>query len=217
MLSRFRKPFYGWYIVGMSFLSLFIGARTVTVAQALVLLAPNVSILFMYSHLTSKGLDASAAAGGVAIPGIMQVVSRVIFWAPAVSRLGSVRRVVLLWASLLLCATLLLAAAEGQVWVYLADVVLGLGLGGNLVLQLQIWPEHFGRKSLGTIIGTSQGLQGVTSATVPLLFAAMLDRTGSYTTLYLVVAGCVACGLALHVLVGKPKRPVPARMVRAAQ
>ena len=184
------------------------GFWTVAAAQALILLAPNVSIIFMYSYLTSKGLDASSAAAAVSAVSGIQVVTRMGFWMPAIARIGSVRRVVLLWGAILLCSTLLLALAEGEVWAYVAAAVLGLGLGGNLVLQLQIWPEYFGRAAVGTITGTSQGLQGITSSTVPLLLAALLDRTGSYTALYLIVSAFVLMGLALHVIVGKPRRPV---------
>jgi hypothetical protein len=86
--------------------------------------------------------------------------------------------------------------------------VLGLGLGGNLVLQLQVWPEYFGRKEIGAIIGTAQLLQGLSNALVPLALAALIDQTGSYTTLYLIVAGLVSIGLALHVIVGRPRRPL---------
>jgi hypothetical protein len=137
------------------------------------------------------------------------VLSRLVFWAPVTARLSSIRWVVLLWGSLLLCSSLLLALAYGEVWAYLAAGVLGLGLGGNLVLQLQIWPEYFGRTALGTIIGTAQLLQGAANAAVPLLLAALLDRTGSYTTLYLIVAALVTVGLVLHAVVGKPRRPLP--------
>jgi MFS-type transporter involved in bile tolerance (Atg22 family) len=86
-------------------------------------------------------------------------------------------------------------------------VILGCGLGGNLVLHLQIWPQYFGRKAIGTIIGTAQAFQGTTNAVVPLLLAALLDRTGSYTALYLIVAVLVAIGLTLHAVVGKPRKP----------
>ena len=55
---------------------------TVAMAQALILLAPNVSILFMYSYMTSKGLGPAAAAGAVSAVSAMQVVSRVAFWLP---------------------------------------------------------------------------------------------------------------------------------------
>lgn len=64
-------------------------------------------------------------------------------------------------------------------------------------------------RPLGTIIGTSQGLQGITSSTVPLLLAALLDGTESYRALYLIVSGFVAAGLALQVMIGKPRRPTP--------
>ncbi|MEA2639480.1 MAG: hypothetical protein QOF51_874 [Chloroflexota bacterium] len=186
------------------------GFWLIAAGMALIQLAPNVSIVFMYSYLSSKGIDPTAAAAGVSMVSAMQVVSRLVFWAPAIRRLGSVRWALVLWGSLLLCSSLLLALAEGEIWAFVAAGVLGLGLGGNLVLQLQIWPEYFGRTSIGTIIGTAQMLQGITSATVPLLLAAMLDRTGSYTTLYLIVAGLVLVGLTIHATVGKPQRPVPA-------
>jgi MFS family permease len=181
----------------------------VAAGMALILLAPNVSIIFMFSYLSSKGMEPSAAATAISTVSAMQVLSRLVFWAPFIGRLGSVRWALMLWGSILLCSSLLLAVAEGEVWAFIAAGVLGLGLGGNLVLQLQIWPEYFGRRAIGAIIGTAQLLQGVTSAIVPLLLAALLDRTGSYTALYLIVAGLVMVGLALHATVGRPRRPEP--------
>jgi MFS family permease len=178
----------------------------VATGMSFILLAPNTSVVFLYSYLTSKGLGPAAAAAAVAGVSGMQVVSRVVFWLPMIARLNSVRRIVLLWGSLLLTSTLILALADSPAWAYVAAGVLGVGLGGSLVLLLQIWPEYFGRRAIGTIIGTAQALQGVSSATVPFLLAALLDRTGSFTLLYLIVAVFVLTGLALHVIVGKPTR-----------
>jgi MFS family permease len=179
----------------------------VVVGMALILLAPYVCIVFMFSYLTDKGFEPGAAATAVATVSAMQVLSRLVFWAPITARLSNIRWVVLLWGSLLLCASLLLALAPGGAWAFAAAVILGCGLGGNLVLHLQIWPQYFGRTAIGTIIGTAQAFQGTTNAVVPLLLAALLDRTGSYTALYLIVAVLVAIGLTLHALVGKPRKP----------
>ena len=38
--------------------------------------------------------------------------------------------------------------------------------------------------------------------------ASLLDQTGSYTTLYLTVAGLVSMGVVLHARVGRPRRPL---------
>jgi sugar phosphate permease len=180
---------------------------SIALGMSLILLAPNVSIVFMYSYLSTKGLDPAAAATAISMVSAMQVLSRLVFWAPVTTRITTIRWILLLWGGLLLCSSLLLALAQGEIWAYVAAGVLGLGLGGNLVLQLQIWPEYFGRTAVGSIIGTAQMLQGLMNASVPLLLAALLDHTGNYTVLYLIVAGFVSCGIAIHATVGKPRRP----------
>lgn len=178
----------------------------VAAGMALILLGPNVSIIFMFSYLSSKGIAPAAAAAAVSAVSAMQVLSRLAFWAPISGRIN-VRWLLVLWGSLMFCATLLLAFAQGEIWAYFAAGVLGLSLGGNLILQLQVWPEYFGRVAAGTIIGLGSLLQGITAAAVPLLLAMLLDRTGSYTVLYLIVSGFVLLGLTLHLVVGRPRRP----------
>jgi MFS family permease len=183
------------------------GFWLIAIGMALILLAPQTSVVFMFSYFTSQGIDPGVAATTISMVSAGQVLSRLLFWSPATARLPSVRWALILWGSILLCASLLLAFAEGQVWALLAAGVLGLGLGGNLVLHLQIWPEYFGRQEIGAIIGTAQMLQGISFALVPLALAALIDHTGSYRALYLIVAGLVAVGLTLHIVVGRPVRP----------
>jgi MFS family permease len=179
----------------------------VAAGMALVLLGPNVSIIFMFSYLSNNGIAPANAAAAVSAVSAMQVLSRLVFWAPVSGKIN-VRWLLVLWGGLMFCATLLLSFARGEVWSYLAAGLLGFSLGGNLILQLQVWPEYFGRVAAGTIIGLGSLLQGVTGAVVPLLLAMFLDHTGSYSTLYLIVSGCVLCGLALHLIVGRPRRAV---------
>jgi Na+/melibiose symporter-like transporter len=179
----------------------------IAVGMAMILLAPQTSVVFMFSYFTSKGIDPSVAATAISMVSAGQVLSRLVFWSPVITKLNSVRWALVLWGSILLCASLLLAFAEGQVGALFAAGVLGLGLGGNLVLHLQVWPEYFGRQEIGAIIGTAQMLQGVSTALVPLALAALVDHTGSYRALYLIVAALVAVGLSLHVIVGRPVRP----------
>lgn len=179
----------------------------VAAGMALVLLGPNVSIIFMFSYFGSMGISPTAAALAVSAVSGMQVLSRLVFWAPVSARIQSVRWLLVLWGTLMCLATLSLAFAQGELWALLAAALLGTGLGGNLVLQLQVWPEYFGRTALGTIIGTGSLMQGITAASVPLLLAVLLDHTGDYTLLYLITTGFVFSGLMLHTIVGKPKRP----------
>ena len=120
----------------------------ITAGMALILLAPNVSIVFLFSYLGSQGVAPSTAAIVVGAVSAMQVISRLLFWLPVTGRLASVRLAVLVWGSLLLASSLMLALGEGETAAYMAAGVLGLGLGGNLVLQLQIWPDYFGRTAI---------------------------------------------------------------------
>jgi sugar phosphate permease len=191
------------------------GFWLVAAAQALIILAPNASMLFMFSYLGSLGLAASTAAVAISVVSAAQVVTRLAFWAPVVSWLGGVRWAMVLWGAIHLTASLMLAFTEGETWAFVAAAILGLGFGGNLLLQLQLWPEYFGRAALGTIIGTAQLVQGTSSAVAPLLLAALLDQTGDYRQLYLIVAGLVAVGLCIHLVVGKPVKRVPAPSGRA--
>lgn len=173
---------------------------------ALIMAAPSISVVFLFSYFTDKGMSTTIAAAAVTVVSVLQVGSRVAFWVPVIIRLG-VRRTLLLWGGLLFTSSILLAFAQSDAWAYAATGVLGLAMGGNLVLQLQIWPEYFGRTAIGSIIGIGHLLQGIMSAVVPLALAAQLDATGSYSNLYLSVAVLVFSGLVIQAKVGRPTRP----------
>ena len=177
--------------------------------MALILLAPNVTTIFVFSYLADRGLSPGAAAATISALSLLQLVSRIVVWMPGVGRFG-VRGSVLVWGTLLCLACALMATADSPLRAITACGVLGLAMGGNLVLQLQIWPEYFGRAAAGAVIGMGQLVQGLSQAVVPLAFAALLDRTGSFTQMYAIVTGLVFAGLLLHLKIGRPIRRITA-------
>ena len=78
-----------------------------------------------------------------------------------------------------------------------------MGLGGGLVMVLffTVWPRVFGRRHLGRIQGTAQALTVVASALGPLLLAWCVEWTGSYATMFRVLAGLISL-VALSALPG---------------
>lgn len=179
----------------------------VAMSMALVGVMPHTVFLFLPSSFHAQGLPDTAAAATLSVMGFTQVASRVALWTPLVARLGSVQRALLLWGCLLLTSALLLSIAHGEVAGYVASGFLGLAMGGNLVLQLLIWPEYFGRRAVGAISGVGHLLGGTLGAGGPLVAAALLDLTGSYFWLYVFMAGAVLAGLVLQLAVGRPRKP----------
>ena len=174
--------------------------------MALISVAPNAATIFMFPYFSDQGLSPTAAAATLSVMSLFQVISRIAFWAPVIARLGSVRYALLLWGGLLFITTVLTPFSKTEATAYAISAFFGLAMGGNMVLQLQVWPEYFGRLSVGAISGTAFMVNGIITAVAPLAAAALLDATGDYFVLYGVIAACVLAGLGLQLLVGQPAR-----------
>ena len=91
-----------------------------------------------------------------------------------------------------------------------------MGLGGGLVMVLffSVWPAAFGRRHLGQIQGAAQSLTVLASALGPLLLAWCVDVTGSYATMFRILAGVIAvtAGTALLVDLPRPALAPPSNM-----
>jgi len=68
-----------------------------------------------------------------------------------------------------------------------------MGLGGGLVMVLffSVWPRAYGRRHLGRIQGAAQAMTVLASAVGPLLLAWCVDSTGSYATMFYLLAGII--------------------------
>jgi len=74
-----------------------------------------------------------------------------------------------------------------------------MGIGGGIVMVLffSVWPRVFGRRQLGRIQGVAQAMTVLASAVGPLLLAACIEMTGSYSAMFYVLAATVGvCAVA---------------------
>ena len=69
-----------------------------------------------------------------------------------------------------------------------------MGVAGGVVTVVffSVWGQAYGRTSLGRIQGCAQMMTVLASAVGPLLLARTLERTGSYESIFFVLAGLVA-------------------------
>ena len=179
---------------------------------ALILLAPSSSTVFMFPYLSHRGLAPTTAAAAISAMSLFQVASRIGVWAPVIARLGGVRTAIYLWGGLLFVSTLAMVQVRDETAAFLTAAFFGIAMGGNMVLQLQIWPEYFGRTAVGAISGTAHIFGGIVAAVGPLAGAALLDATGDFTVMYFGTAGVVLAGMLLMAAAGRPRRPArPAR------
>ena len=100
----------------------------------------------------------------------------------------------LMGVSLLVLAGGLVALPHVATLAHVMTWATAMGLGGGLVMVLffTVWPRVFGRRHLGRIQGTAQALTVVASALGPLLLAWCVEWTGSYATMFRVLAGLIS-------------------------
>lgn len=117
--------------------------------------------------------------------------------------------------TLLLSLSLLILAAGVAALPHVAELwhviawAAAMGLGGGLVMVLffSVWPRAFGRKDLGRIQGAAQALTVLASAVGPLLLALCVESTGSYASMFRLLAGLIAAVAAAGFIVSLPDPP----------
>ncbi len=83
-------------------------------------------------------------------------------------------------------------------------VLMGLGGGFVMVLFFGYWARAYGRRQLGVIQGAAQALTVLASAVGPLLLAQWVARTGSYSSMFTLLALVVTCNAVAALLVRMP-------------
>ena len=100
------------------------------------------------------------------------------------ARSVALNRLMALSLFVLMVGLLVTSVAMAMAWATM------MGLGGGLVMVLffSVWPRVYGRRELGRIQGVAQAMTVLASAIGPLLLAACVEMTGSYTAMFYVLA-----------------------------
>jgi predicted MFS family arabinose efflux permease len=97
-------------------------------------------------------------------------------------------RLLSLAMTLLAGSLLALPHVATQVHVAIYAAVMGLAGGFVIVIFFSYWSAAYGRKHLGKIQGAAQALTVIASALGPLILAETVSRTGSYATIFYLLA-----------------------------
>lgn len=160
-------------------------------------------LLYLFPFLTRKGLTPEAAALGVSVMAIGIIAARVV-WGLLSARI-EVRHAFTLYGLFSTSGVILLMIAPPTpIVVYAAAGYMGLMFGGAYIVQNLIWPDYFGRTSLGTIKGVSMPISAVGRGAAPLIAAVSIDLTGSYNMSFALVAFMFLVSAALIFMAKRP-------------
>jgi sugar phosphate permease len=178
-----------------------------TLGFMLVMLPASSIFIHMSAFVQSKGYPVEAGAAAVSVYGFGAVLGRFV-WGFFVAKLG-LYRAVILWALLYGVSILLYTTPTSLAAIYGTSVLLGISIAGNQQLRAQTYPDYFGRKIVGALLGYSGIIATIAGASSPLIAALVFDQTGSYVTTFTLFGVC--CLLASGgFLFSKPRRPVVA-------
>jgi sugar phosphate permease len=104
------------------------------------------------------------------------------------------RHVMLLIYTIVAVSIPLVAFAPTVQAVYASAFVFGIGLGGDYMIIPLMAAELFGLRVMGRLMGIVLTADSVAEATVPMGVAALRDRTGTYTTGFLLLLVLAAIG-----------------------
>jgi MFS family permease len=142
--------------------------------------------LFNESILAERGFDASTYHRSLVIVALTALAGN--FLGGWISSKGPMNRLLAVAMVLLAASLLALPHLSAAVHVAMYAAVMGLAGGFVIVIFFSFWSRAYGRAHLGKIQGAAQALTVIASAVGPLLLAECVTRTGSYATMFYLLA-----------------------------
>lgn len=155
-------------------------------------LGTNTFVLVPYFQ--EIGFSAGVAASAISVYGFASFSTRFV-WGTFADRF-SVRPALVVQALLTAIGAALLLQIGSRATLYAAAAFQGAVLSGFPTFQGLVWPEYFGRRYVGAIVGLT-GLFGTfASAGGPLIAGFVFDATGTYeSSIWALVFSWSACGV----------------------
>jgi MFS family permease len=157
----------------------------------------------MVPYFREIGFTAAVVAGAFSIYGIFSIATR-LMWGYIADRLRA-RRAIILQSVLTSIAAFCILQVGGTLSLYLVIGFVGVVMSGYPTLQILLWPEFFGRRHIGSIVGVTQFFATLSGAAGPLVAAYVNDQTGSYeSTVWVLVASWLLCAVVIFMV--RPSR-----------
>jgi OFA family oxalate/formate antiporter-like MFS transporter len=148
------------------------------------------------------GMSAASAAGLVGILGIFNGAGRVL-WGWGSDHMGRMPAFVTMFAIQVACFALLPSAGSAAVFSTIAALVY-LCYGGGFGTMPAAAADFFGPKNAGAIYGAMIVAWSLGGVVGPLAIAAIVDRTGGFSTPFYLIAGLAAVSVVLPLTTRKP-------------
>jgi MFS family permease len=145
--------------------------------------------LFNQSILEERGFDASTYHRVLVISTLFGLAAN--FVAGFLASRFSIQRVMGIGMAVLALALLALPSVETYTHVVFYAMAMGIAGGVVTVVFFSVWGQVFGRRHLGRIQGSAQMMTVFASAVGPLLLAMTLETTGSYDSIFYMLAAVV--------------------------
>ena len=145
--------------------------------------------LFNESILSERGFDAFTYHRSLVIVALTALLGN--FLGGWLTVKWSMNRLMGLAMSMLAGSLLALPHVSTQLHVAIYAMVMGLAGGFVIVIFFSFWSRAFGRMHLGKIQGAAQAFTVVASAIGPLILAECVVRTGSYRSVFYLIASVV--------------------------
>ncbi len=163
--------------------------------------------LHMIPYWQDQGLSAVAAASVLLVYALTAAGASVV-WGGIADRIGIQRAfAICLFVSGFAVVYLLQATALPSAMAF--GVAYGAVLGGSFALAPAIYADYFGRASLGSIRGVATAFNWMGNATAPVVAALVFDIYGTYSPVFVSLAGIYFVGAAAVALARHPMPPSP--------
>jgi sugar phosphate permease len=159
-----------------------------TLGFMLTMLPASSIFIHMSAYVQSKGFSVEAGAAAVSIYGFGALLGRFV-WGFGVARAG-LHKALVAYGFLYGLSIFLYTIPSSLFAIYTTTVLLGVAISGSQQLRAQAFPDYFGRRIVGTLLGYAGVVGMLAGAAAPLLVALAYDATGSYTGTFVAFGTC---------------------------